>query len=163
MMSSNHNDKKTVTAADALVKLGALCAASEQCEADLRAKMQRWGLCRNDADRVIESLKADGYISEDRYARAFVRDKLAFNGWGPRKIAYGLAQKRIDRQTVVQALGTITCEQWAGALERVLRVKARTVSGREPRQARAALMRFAASRGFDFDMTCRVLDRLDNE
>ena len=42
----------------------------------------------------------------------------------------------------------------------LLQGKARTLAGREPRLARAALLRFAASRGFETDQCYRCVDEV---
>lgn len=153
-------NKKPMPASKALLQLSALCAASEQCEADLRTKMRRWMVSEPDADSVISQLRDQHFISDERYARAFVHDKFAFNGWGPRKIAFQLAQKGIGKATIQAVLAETPAEAWAQKLEELLRAKAREVANRPPQLARAALLRFAASRGFDADVTYRTLDQI---
>lgn len=152
-----------MTIEKALLRLSALCAASEQCEADLRAKMQRWLMSDPDASQVIGRLRAEGFIDDERYARAFCHDKARFNGWGRRKIAYQLATKGIGKATIGIALQEVDDDQQAQELERLLRAKARQMANRPAAQARAALLRFATSRGFEADLAYRLTAKILND
>ena len=41
----------------------------------------------NDIARIIEMLKKENFINEERYAIGFVKDKFNYNKWGKIKIA----------------------------------------------------------------------------
>ena len=149
------------TPAQALSALAALCSRGEQAESDLREKLRKWEVSPADADRIIQRLKEENFLSEERYARACVRDKSRFNGWGRIKIAHALRQKHIDSQWIEQALADeIDDAAYHDTLIRLMQGKLRSVAGREPQAARAALLRFAASRGFESDLCYRCLDEV---
>ena len=149
------------TPAQALSALAALCSRGEQAESDLREKLRKWEVSPADADRIIQRLKEENFLSDERYARAFVRDKARFNGWGRIKIAHALRQKRIDSRWIEQALADeIDDAVYHDTLIRLMQGKLRSVAGREPQAARAALLRFAASRGFESDLCYRCLDEV---
>ena len=130
-------------------RAAALCSASEQAPGDIRDKLMRWGLTPHQAADVLNRLIDEGFIDERRYARAFVNDRFNFNGWGRVKIAYQLRHKGIAPDVISQALTAIDEQQYREQLMELLRAKWRDVSNREPRAAWAAMMRFAASRGFE--------------
>ena len=138
-----------MTPDNALYRTAALCSRSEQCEADLRDKLSAWGIAQCDANAIIARLKAEGYIDEQRYARAFVRDKFRFGGWGRIKIAYALRHKRVGSDTIDAALGEIDETEYHEALRSALSDKLRSCHAKEPLKLRAALYRFAASRGYE--------------
>lgn len=149
------------TPAQALSALAALCSRGEQAESDLREKLRKWEIVPAEAERIIQRLKDENFLSEERYARAFVRDKFRFNGWGRIKIAHALRQKRVDSQWIDRAIDEeIDAEAYHDALVHLMQGKLRTLSTREPRAARAALLRFAASRGFESDLCYRCLDEV---
>ena len=58
------------------------------------------------ADLVAE-LMADGYLSEERFARAYARGKFRIKGWGPRKIAQGLQAKRVSSACIALGLAEL--------------------------------------------------------
>ena len=144
----------------ALNRAAALCSRSEQCAHDIREKLLRWGLDPDQADDAIARLKKEGFIDDDRYARAFAHDKFLYTGWGPIKIATMLRQKGIAQASIADALENISRDDQEQALMRALQAKWRSVQGREPRLARAALLRFAASRGYDTQMCYRCVNQI---
>lgn len=147
-------------------RAAALCASSEQAPADIRDKLTKWGLTAVEARQVLDQLISQGFIDEARYARAFVNDRFNFNGWGRVKIAHQLRLKGISGELIGEAVNAIDEENYRQRLIELLRAKWRTVKGREPRAAWAAMMRFAASRGFEADIAAdcvKQVTRLDDQ
>ena len=150
--------KQPLTPAQAMNRAAALCAASEQAPGDMRDKLVKWGLTPDDAATVLEQLTGQGFIDERRFARAFAADRFAFNGWGRIKIAHQLRQKGITASEVIdEAMSAIDEDKYRDKLTDLLRAKWRDVCGREPRAAWAAMMRFAASRGFEPDLAADAI------
>lgn len=133
----------------ALDRLAALCSRSEQAESDLREKLRNWGISETDADAIIARLYEMHFLDRDRYLHSFVRDKFRFEGWGRIKIAYQLRQKGFEAEAINAALAEIDDIQYADRLTEILRSKARSVAKKPYLQAKASLVRFAASRGFE--------------
>ena len=146
-----------MTADGAKMRLEALCAASEQCTADLREKLRRWGVAADEAEAVIESLRSRRFVDDARFARAYVRDKYRFARWGRHKIVMGLRAKRISADDIDAALAEIDLDEYEELLTQLLRSKVR--SGRLSREwpDRAKLLRFAASRGFESSLITRIV------
>ena len=103
--------RKLITPDNAFLRLATLCARCEQAEGDLRKKLHDWGLSASDANAVIARLKQEHYLDNERYARAYCRDKLRFNGWGRIKISYMLRGKGIEQEYIDAALAEIDEEQ----------------------------------------------------
>ena len=144
-----NSSKQSLTPEQAMNRAATLCARSEQAPGDIREKLGKWGLSRTDADSVLHKLTVQGFLDESRFARAFVKDKFAFNGWGRIKIAYQLRQKGISAGVIEEAMTVIDEDSYRKRLVELLQAKWRTVMDREPRAAWAAMMRFASSRGFE--------------
>lgn len=153
-------EKSPLSPEKALYRAAALCSRCEQSEADIRTKLATWGVSPEDADSIIDRLVRENYLNEQRYARAFVRDKFRFGGWGKIKIAYALRQKRIAESHIAEALEEISEEEYSDALLAALRTKLYSVKGRQPMQQRAALFRFAASRGYESSLISRAISTL---
>jgi len=161
-----NSPRQPLTEQQALNRAAALCARSEQSPGDIHDKLTKWGLTAQEAARVMAQLYSQGFINEERYARAFVRDRFAFNGWGKIKIAHQLRLKGIPAQVIDEALTAIDDTAYRSKLTQLLLAKWRTVQGREPRAAWAAMMRFAASRGFEAAIASecvKTVTRLDVE
>lgn len=143
------NIKRPLTVSQAMNRAAALCARSEQAPADIKEKLMKWGLNASDASQVTRQLTERGFLDERRFARAFVKDRFSFNGWGRIKIAHQLRLKHIQTDIINEAMTVIDDEQYRQRLNELLTAKWRTVKEREPCAAWAAMMRFAASRGFE--------------
>lgn len=152
--------KKPLSAEAALTRAAALCARSEQAESDVRTKLLAWGLAPAAAAQVIERLQAEHFLDEQRYARAYCRDKFNFNGWGRIKIAFMLKSKGVCQAAASAAIAEIDPARYREHLDKLLRSKWRDVAGKEPRLARAALMRLAASRGYEPDVIYPAVEAL---
>ena len=126
------------------------CARREYCRAEMRQKALK-ALDGDDAaaGEVLESLVADGFVDDARYAGAFAREKAVLDGWGPVKIRYMLKAKGIESADIDAALATIDADAAAVKLDKLLAAKARSLQG-DP-QARLKLIKYALSRGYNYD------------
>lgn len=161
-----NNTRQPLTPEQAKNRAAALCARCEQAPSDVRDRLVKWGLSPDDASQVLKQLTEQGFINEERFATAFVKDKFAFNGWGKIKIAHQLHQKGLPSEVIEHAMTTIDDEAYRLRLMELLRAKWRTVQGRDRRAAWAAMMRFAASRGFEADIAgkcVKLVSQLDVE
>ena len=157
---------KPLSPSQAMNRAAALCARSEQAPRDISEKLTKWGLSRTDANQVLHQLTEQGFINEERFAKAFVKDRFAFNSWGRIKIAYQLKLKGIPGDIIDDALTAIDDELYRDRLIELLCNKWRTVKDREPRAAWAAMMRFASSRGFETQVASecvKQVTRIDAE
>lgn len=144
----------------ALALAASQCAQCERCESDIRTKLLDWGMTDDETESIMARLKSDNYINEDRYAAAYARDKFAFNGWGRQKIAYMLKSKGIGGEAINTAIAGISDDDCRQALLRLLKAKARSLKGREPQSARAALLRLAACRGYEARLFFPIVDHV---
>jgi regulatory protein len=147
---------------EALTKSAYLCSASEKCEQDIREKLRAWEVSGSDADKIIACLVKEKYIDESRFAAFFVRDKFRFNRWGKVKIGYALQQKRIAPDVVQEALQTIDNEDYVAALQDILRSKMRGLKYANDYDLRNKLVRFAQSRGFEYEAISRAVPALSD-
>ena len=88
-----------------------LCSSREYCVRDIRDKAEKRLGNASEADKVVRALQQEGYLSEQRYANAFARDKAAISGWGEYKIRYQLSAKGIPADVIEQALKEIDGEK----------------------------------------------------
>lgn len=140
----------------ALPRMAALCSSAEYCEKDLREKMRRGGLPDADADRVIDRLYDEGFLSKERFCHAYVRDKMRFAHWGRVKIKMGLRQKGLPAEDIAAAIAEEMDEdsartEYLQKMKSAIEAKARSLKDEDPRPRRAKLIRFALSRGYTID------------
>lgn len=154
-------EKKKMSEAQALSRLGALCARAEYCLQDMRRKMDAWELPAGADERIIQRLVKDGYVDENRYAHAFVRSKFRFNRWGRDKIVRMLHQKGINQEDIDDALTELNEEELDDTLLELLTAKSRHLNYKNDYDRYVKLLRFAVSRGFSLDSARRCLEKMD--
>ena len=150
--------KKEMTEQEAYLQLAALCAQAEHCQQEMRDKMKRWGLDEMAQNRVIGRLVKERYIDDERYARAFVNDKIRYNKWGRRKIQQGLWQKRIDDDIQQRVLDEVDDEEYLSVLKPLLKQKRKSIMAQSDYELNQKLLRFALGRGFTYDIIKQCLD-----
>ena len=141
-------EKKEITEQQALSRLMALCARGEHSSGDMLQKMRLWGLADEAQARIMERLTKDRFVDDERFARAFVNDKIKYNQWGRRKIEQALWAKGVDRDVQQRVLDAVDDEEYIKVLRPLLRSKERSITARNEFERQMKLIRFAQSRGF---------------
>lgn len=149
---------KEKTEQEAYQQLAAVCAQAEHCEQEMRDKMKRWGMDIEAQNRVIERLTNERYIDNERYARAFVKDKVRYNKWGRRKVQQALWMKRIDEDIQQRVLDEIDDEEYLKVLVPLLKQKRKSIKAANDYELNQKLVRFALGRGFDYGIIRQCLD-----
>ena len=150
--------KKEITEQEAFPQLATLCAQAEHCEKEMRDKLKRWEIEESAQDRIIQRLINERYIDDERYARAFVKDKIRYNKWGRRKVQQALWFKHIDPEIQQRVLDEIDDSEYLDVLRPLLHQKRNTVKAQSDYELNQKLVRFALGRGFTFDIIRQCLD-----
>ena len=135
------------------------CARREYCSSDILKK----AASRLDGDlaaagEILDRLKEESYVDDGRYAAAFAREKASISGWGPVKIRYALAARKIEGSVIEQALSQIDSDSADARLLRLLENKRKSL--RDDPQAKLKLLKFALGRGYDYDSVRSVVERI---
>lgn len=146
----------------ALESLMYSCAKSERYISDIRRSLYRWRMNKEDYDPIIERLVREKFVDEERYARAYVREKMNCSGWGRRKIELGLRAKGIPKETIEEALRQIEPERQTEKLELLLyrRLLRERDKAKSTYELRTRLLRWGVGRGYDFSEVQQVLAQI---
>ena len=157
--------KRDITEQEAYLQLAALCAQAEHCQQEMRDKMRRWELDETVQNRIIDRLIKERYVDNERYARAFVKDKIRYNKWGRRKVQQALWQKHIDAEIQQRVLDEIDEIEYLDILRPLLKQKRKSIKAESDYELNQKLVRFALGRGFGFDIIrqCLNVDDIDIE
>ncbi|MCM1504308.1 MAG: RecX family transcriptional regulator [Muribaculum sp.] len=152
--------KRQMSAEMALERLEAQCAMSEYCTHEIREKLFKWGVDANVREQIVEKLVENRFVDDRRYARAYVRDKAVYGKWGRRKIALGLASKRIERDIADEALEEIDEERYYDNLCAILSSKLRTVKAETDYELKSKLYRRGLQCGYESAVVSRAVKDL---
>ena len=146
------------TEQDAYLTLVALCAQAEHCQYEMLEKMRRWELPEDAQARVMQQLVSELYVDDERYTRAFIKDKIRYNKWGRRKVEQALWQKRIDEDIRQRVLDEVDDDEYLSVLRPLLKQKRKSIKASNDYELNQKLMRFALGRGFTFDIIRQCID-----
>lgn len=133
-----------------LDKMRNLCSRREYCRSDIMKKaLKALDGDRVGAEKIIDTLVAEKYVDEIRYASAFARDKSSLSGWGETKIRYMLSSKGVPRDVVDIALQEIDVPKAEARLEKLMQNKYRTL--KDDPQCFLKMLRFGFGRGYDYE------------
>jgi len=105
----------------------ALLARAEQFRAGLERKLLAKDISRFACRVALDKLEAAGFLSDERYADSWMRQRLRTRAEGPRSLSSALASRGVDRHAVKSAM-------------------AKSFEGESHREERLALIASAASR-----------------
>ncbi len=147
-----------ITEEEALNKVASYCSSAEHCRAEINDKLQRWGIAYEAIARILRQLETEKYIDDERYCRAFVKDKFRFAKWGKVKIAQGLYMKKIPSDTAWRYLNEIDEEEYLLTLKGLLASKRKSIHAQDEYELNQKLIRFAISRGFEIKDIKRCIE-----
>ena len=147
---------------EAYLALAALCALAEHCQYEMLEKMRRWELTEDAQARVMAKLIKERYVDDERYAQAFVKDKIRYNKWGRRKVEQALWQKRVDEDIRKRVLDDVDDDEYLNVLRPLLKQKRKIIKAKNDYELNQKLVRFAIGRGFTFDIIRQCID-VDDE
>lgn len=114
----------------------------------MREKMRRWGVNSRDADKIIQALRKDKFIDDERFARAYSLDKLRYNHWGKYKIRFMLRSLHLPDEAIEYGLSEIDEEEYEKIKKQVIRTKSEEIANEDEYIKRTKIRRFLYSRGF---------------
>lgn len=99
------------------------CALAEQCEDAVRQKLVTWGASPSDSDVIVAALQGEGYLDNERYAKAFCENKILTQHWGRQKVLYQLRLKHLPREVVERGMAAVGNEAYMAVLAEVAEKK----------------------------------------
>ncbi|MGK0673688.1 MAG: regulatory protein RecX [Halothiobacillaceae bacterium] len=136
-----------------------LLARREYAAAELVRKLERRGLARTDARKVVAEMREAGWQSDARYAFEFAFAHAA-RGDGPLKIRAALLARGVGEGELEKALASLEVD-W---LERARQVRAKRFGATRPSDLadQARQIRFLQTRGFPSSIARQAVRSADS-
>jgi regulatory protein len=133
----------------------------EHCEAEVRSKLQQRGFDEIASECAVEELKNYGYLSESRYAEAFLRYRMQ-RGEAPWMAAVKAAQRGVDETALQVALEEAEASfDVAGACRELLHRRDPERLRRNDKRVWQRHARFLRNRGYDAATILAALNDVD--
>jgi len=150
-----------LTLEEALSKLQYYCAYQERCEKEVVQKLKEYGIEGDMIWEIIELLKAENYLNQQRFAESFVRGKFNYKKWGRVKIRKFLKQKGVNPAEMAIGLAEIDETDYWLTLERLAIEKAQIVKGKDGFDKKQKVYRFLLQKGYEVFLVQEILKTID--
>ena len=154
-------NKRILPADKALEKLMSYCSKMERCEFDVKQKLYNWGIDEKKSQAILENLKKEGFISNDRYVESYIRGKYYYNKWGRVKIRFNLKLKGYDENVIAPALDAFFDNvDYEQLIHEQLERKNRSLTIEDEYQRKSKLIQFGQSRGYETELSLLCVDSI---
>ncbi|MBA3649590.1 MAG: RecX family transcriptional regulator [Chitinophagales bacterium] len=120
MVSKN----KTLTHAQVVERMRKYCAYQERSHQEVRHKLLELGERGNELENSITILIEEGFLDEERFARAFARGKFRMKNWGRNKIVNELKRRAISGYCINKAMTELNKDEYEATLRKLAEKKA---------------------------------------
>ena len=155
---SNSNDTQRAL----LDRARQYCALADQCEDAVRQKLVTWGASPSDSDSIVKVLQSEGYLDNERFARAFCESKILTQHWGRQKVLYQLRLKHMPREAVDRGMAAVSNEDYMAVLTEVAEKKRQELEQKtdDPFVLRQKLTAALVNKGFTLPEINQVLTNI---
>ncbi|HEY0651546.1 MAG TPA: regulatory protein RecX [Chryseosolibacter sp.] len=151
---------KKLTPLEAKGKIQRYCAYQERSHQEVRDKLYSFGLFRDEVDQLLTDLITDGFLNEERFAKAFVGGKFRMKKWGRIKIVNALESHGLSKNCIKIGLKEIDNNDYLHTLNSILEKKGDEVDEPNIFAKRDKLSKFAIQKGYEPDLVWKILKEL---
>ena len=112
-----------------------------------------WGILQDDRDALLAHLISNNFLSEERYAEAYVSGKVSIKKWGRIKIRLELKRRRISDYSTNKAIDSIDKELYWSNLIHLTEKKFNSLQ-KTPNSYKKTtkVYRYLSSKGYETDL-----------
>ncbi|MBT1704191.1 regulatory protein RecX [Chryseosolibacter indicus] len=151
---------KKLTPLQAREKILRYCVYQERCHSEVRDKLYSFGLFKTDVEELITYLITEGFLNEERFAKAFAGGKFRMKKWGRLKIVHELEQKHISKNCIKSALKEIDERDYTQTLEKLVKDKSNSLDEPNLFVRRDKLSKYVIQKGYEPDLVWSLIKEL---
>lgn len=148
---------KVILASEAYLKIRNYCAYQERSHREVKQKLFSFGLRSSEVDEILARLITDGFLNEERFAKAFAGGKFRMKKWGRIKIQNELEMLGLTPRCVKKGLDEIDASDYRQTLQTLLKKKAETIEEDDTFKVKNRLSRFAIAKGYEPELVWSLL------
>ncbi len=140
-----------------LKKMQTFCSYRERCSFEAQQKLRRMGIDKARDKKIIEKLKKDGFIDDQRFAETYVRSKLLNNNWGKIKTRFYLEQLKVPEKFIQKGFDLIDQEQYNNVIKKLIEKKNIEFPGRYNEVKKNKIARYCIQKGFEPSLVWQLM------
>lgn len=130
----------------------AYCSYQERCQSEVADKLREWSMNETQCDQVLAELIEQGFLNEERFARAYARGKFRMKQWGRRKIVQELKRKKVSEYCIKTGLMEIDEAEYNLALFELYQKKSRMVKDKNHFVRDSKIARYLINKGYESNL-----------
>ncbi len=146
------NIKKKYSPTEALAKILRYCAYQERSHKEVKTKLYGYGLYASQVDEIISQLITDGFLNEERFAKAFAGGKFRIKKWGRMKIKNELEFLGLTKNCIQSGLKEIEPSDYTKTLKNLIKKKSALIKEENLFKKRDKVARFVIAKGYEPEM-----------
>ncbi|MFN8340786.1 MAG: regulatory protein RecX [Cyclobacteriaceae bacterium] len=140
-------------------KIRHFCAFQERSHSEVRKKLLDLGAKGDTLEEIIVELIADGFLNEERFAKAYAGGKFRMKHWGRIKIERGLQNHGVSARCIATGMKEIPEDDYLNVVRRLIEQKMSEETEQDLFIRRDKVSRFLIGRGFEPDLVWEQLKR----
>jgi regulatory protein len=150
--------KKNLSPDIVLQKLKNYCARQERSHSQIREKLYQYNLKPAERENIVATLITNGFLNEERFAKAFAGGKFRIKKWGKRKITMHLQQKNISDYSIKAGLKEISDKEYFDTLLKLAQKKLNTSSEKSKLIVRNKVYKYLLGKGYEPQLIEKAFD-----
>jgi regulatory protein len=145
---------------EARQKIYAYCAYQERTHLEVKNKLFQFGLHSNETDELLSQLIVEGFLNEERFAKAFAGGKFRVKKWGRLKIMHELETRGLTNNCIRSGMSEIDETDYLNTLTSLLTKKAKLLDDKDNLTKRQKLAKYAIQKGFESELVWKYVRSL---
>lgn len=148
---------KSLSPKQAKVKLYRYCVYQERCHQEVKQKLSELGLWGDEAEEIVTHLVQEGFLNEERFAKAYASGKFRLKHWGRLKIVRELEQRGLSIHCINAGLNEISESDYRQTILMLLAKKASVADASNLYTLRDKIAKSVIQKGFEPELVWTLL------
>ena len=146
--------------AEALSKIYRYCAYQERSHREVKNKLFEYGLRSSEVDEILSQLITEGFLNEERYAKAFVGGKFRMMKWGRVKIQRALEAEGLTPKCISRGLAEIDTKDYSKTLVSLIKKKSTQTTEPNLFKKKNKIAQFVIGKGYEPELVWESINEL---
>ena len=143
-----------------LQKIRNYCSYQERCISEVEEKLKSLAVQKHKIPGIINQLQKDGYLSEERFVRAYAGGKFRLNKWGRIKIEFEMKIRGIPELMIQEGMAEIDENEYLQTLKELMIHKYNEIKSDKNVNIREKILNFAYGKGYEMEFIIRFLKEM---
>jgi|SRR6478736_566081 len=157
---ASKTEKRESTDQDVLNKIFRYCAYQERSHREVKFKLLEYGLSSSKVDEIVSYLITEGFLNEERYAKAFAGGKFRIMKWGKLKIQKELESSGVSTRNIAKGLAEIGHSEYSKTLLGLVKKKSTQVDDDNIYKKKNKVARFMVGKGYEPELVWEIVNDL---